>query len=191
LRTLRFIFICGVALAGPALAERHPIHAVPIPTDAGIATEASTIIDAPPDRVAAIAADPAHFVELFPAQEVHVRSAQGDRVLVSVVRKEPWPVGVISWSETVARYQEDQGRTLVVDRQVQPGSSEFFRWMQANLRVRAVPGDPLRSALTYRVAIQISRWAPLWILRRSNAAAMAATLERLRQMAERSLYGQK
>jgi hypothetical protein len=172
-----------LAQHGPARAAHHPVRTSALPADTGVANLATTVIDAPPARVAQVAGDPAYFTEIFPAVEVRVLRTQGQSQLISVVRKEPWPVGMISWTEIVSRLSEKDG-TLIVDREAQPGSA-FFRHMRATLRIIPVPGDPLRSLIEYRVAIEISRWAPLWVLRRSNASAMVATVERLRQFCER------
>ena len=166
-----------------ARTERHPVHTSALSVDAGVATVATTIIDAPPAQVATIAGDPANFTEIFPAVEVRVLRSQGSDLLISVVRKEPWPVGTISWSEIVTRSLDEDGKTLVIDRETQPGSA-FFRHMRATMRIAPVPGEPGRSAVDYRVSIEISRWAPQWVLRRSNATAMVATVERLRQLCE-------
>ncbi len=171
-------------LCGPARAEQRQVFTHALSAPVGVATAATTLIDAPPATVAAIAGDPAHFTEIFPAAEVRLLHTQGETLLISVVRKEPWPVGMISWNEIVSRFVAEDGQTIVIDRESQPGSA-FFRHMRAILRVSAVPGDPGRSVVDYRVAIEITRWAPLWMLRRSNASAMVATLDRLRQLCEK------
>lgn len=182
---LRFLLLgplLPIAPVSEAAAEPRAVTTVPLPAPSGVALEARTIIDAPPARVAQVAGDPAFFPELLSALEVRVVGSEGPAQLLSVLRREPWPVGDLRWVEVLSRRREGDG-TLVVERRAHPGP--FFRRMEATWRLDPLPGDPGRTAVTYQVAIDITRWAPLWMLRRSHRSAVLTTVERLRRISER------
>ena len=62
-----------------------------------------------------------------------------------------------------------------------------FRRLQATFLV--APLGQGRCSVTYRVSMDLRRWAPLWMVRRGNSAGMLGTLSRLRHMSERPLEG--
>lgn len=170
---------------GPAWAARHPVQHTSFPAKSGVLVEVRTEIDAAAEEVAAAAGDPANFIEMFPAHEVRVLSQQGASQLVAVEMRQPWPVGVVRWNESVLRRAEDTG-TLVVERHAQRGG--YFRHMDAEWRVTPLPpvgSTPSRCQVVYRVAVELNRWAPTFMLRRGHTAGMVATVERLRQIVER------
>lgn len=178
--------VCGVLLLSPLLAgadKRPPgMTASSIPMPSGVAGEVRVVVNAPAARVAAIASDPAAFRELFPAEEARVVGQRDGAVMVAVRKREGWPVGELRWVETVARARS--GATLEVTRDVI--ESTFFKRMHAVLQVTPVPGaEGERSAVQYRVDVDINRWAPIWVLRRNHLDAMVATTDRLRRMSER------
>src|SRR5262245_16519704 len=87
--------------AGGAFAEYGALTLVTPPAPAGVVAEARMTVAAPAERVARLVADPAALVELLPATEVSVVAETGAARVVSVVRREPWPVGAVRWTEKV------------------------------------------------------------------------------------------
>src|SRR5258708_2989939 len=77
-----------------------------LPAQSGVIHEARTVIEAPAERVAALAGDPGVFVELLPAKQARVVGTRGKAVLVEVVMPAPWPVSQVRWTELVQSRME-------------------------------------------------------------------------------------
>ncbi|MSP63663.1 MAG: hypothetical protein EXR72_25625 [Myxococcales bacterium] len=171
-------------VAGLAHAERSPgVQFTSQVAATGVAVEARTVIDAPAEQVAQLAGDPAAFGELFPAEEVRVVGTKGDARRVAIAMRHPWPTGLVRWVETVSLRRDPDGRSLLVERDLESGS--YYDRMRATWRVTPLAPSPeagARCEVVYRVAITLAGWAPAWILRRGVISGMKFTVERLRAM---------
>ena len=177
---LRITLCITLACFGAAARADAPAATVTmVPVQSGVAAEARTTIEASPERVAAVAGDPSAFSELLPAAVVRLKGRDGDAQIVEVERHEPWPIGVVRWVESVRQRQEANG-TVVVERQAIDDG--YFRRLQATWWIAPLPGG--RSGVTYRVSMDLRRWAPAWMVRRGNSAGILGTLSRLRRMSE-------
>jgi hypothetical protein len=174
--------LCGVALAAPspARAQAVPLVVLEPPAPSGVIAEAQIEVTASAERVARLVADPASFIELFPAVEVKVLGREGEAQVVSVRKQAPWPVSSVSWVETVVEHRE--GDTLVVERHARPGG--YFHHLDAVWRVR--PLGQGRAEVSYRVWVELTGWAPLWAVRRGHVAGVRETMQRLAHMIDRS-----
>lgn len=182
---LPVVLLLSTLSAVPALTrEQGAFTVVAVPVSSGASAEVRGVIEAPAERIAALVADPASFIDLLPASSVHVVGKQGGTLLVEVERREPWPVGTIRWTETLqqrteaAQPAQPTQPTQIVERQALPGG--YFRRLLATWRV--TPLQPGRCAVSYKVWVDPVRWAPSWLLRRRNEQGMVATLERLQRL---------
>lgn len=188
-RALNLALFLVVALEGLTVAAPSqpgpPVTARTLPAQSGVLTEAEILLDAPPERVAALLRDPKNYLPLFPANSVQVISELPTGKVIAVEMKKPWPIGTVSWVEDVVTKAEPGGQGFVVERNAHPG---YFRHMTARWRVTAAPGAQGRSLVTYQVAMQLSRWAPELFLKRGNLNGVVDTMNRLRKLvAERGL----
>ena len=117
--------------------------------------------------------DPALFRALFPAEQADVIGRDSDGVRVSITMREPWPAGVVKWTEWVRR--KDAGAIRVVHREAEPGG--YYKTMVGTWQITPLPAG--NAAVVYRVAMDIVRWAPKWMLRRGVTKGMTGTLARL------------
>ena len=83
--------LCAVPLVSSAK-EPSPVVARSLPATTGVRTYAETVLDLPAAKVAALLAEPANFIPLFPAHSVEVISGHADRRVVSVEMRKPWPI---------------------------------------------------------------------------------------------------
>jgi ribosome-associated toxin RatA of RatAB toxin-antitoxin module len=173
---LRFAHVAPAPRVSGAALRLHRRGREP-PRD--LAAEARTIIDAPAERVAQLVGDPAAFAELLPAAEVRLLGSEGGAQLVQLERREPWPVGVVRWTEAVRRRRD--GQAYLVERQAR--GEGYFRRLEASWSI--TPVGEARCAVVYRVSMELRRWVPTWMLRRGNASGMLGTIARLRRMSER------
>lgn len=174
----------------PADAAKWPVTTVEFPAATGIILEVRTIFDAPAARVAQLAGDPASFLVIYPAEQAKVVGRRGAALLVDILFRQPWPMGLMRWTEAVTRRPGEDGEGYVIEREVLPGSA--FRHLKAHWRIRPLPpaaGSPggARCQVVYHVSMDLNRWAPKWMLRRGNESGMAGTMERLRRLSEAPL----
>ena len=178
-------FVLGLWTLGAApvpLSAKEPSSVVArsLPATAGVRTFAETVLDAPAAKVAAVLAEAANFVPLFPAHSVEVLSSHGDRRVVSVEMRKPWPIGSVKWVEEVVSLEDPQDHAFVVERTAQPG---YFRRLVSRWRVEPLAdSDHERCRVTYDVSLELTRWAPDWILRRNHLGGVKDTMERLRSL---------
>lgn len=177
-RCSRAIAAAMLLVAGGARAD--DVEAWSLPAERGVEIEAHAVLEGSPERVAAIAADPASFIEMFPAEKVEVVGASAAGKRVAVRMRQPW-VGLVSWVETVARSVRD-GAQIVERTSVQ---SDFYCWMRATWFIAPLPGDASRSKVVYRVSLDL-RHIPAWMVRRGAVAGVSATVGRLRAMVLRN-----
>ena len=175
----------GLAMAAPSQPGPSQVVARSLPAQSGVLSEAETLIDAPPEQVAALLSDPKNYLPIFPANSVQVVDQLPMGKVIAVEMKKPWPVGTVRWVEDVVTRTEPDGQTFVVERTAHPG---YFRRMTARWRVSQAPGAQGKSLVTYQVAMELSRWAPEVFLKRGNIAGIVDTMNRLRKLvAERGL----
>ena len=166
------------AVAGAAPTPRF----ASLPAAKGIHLEAQAILAAPAAQVAAVAADPSAFVELFPALSARVLGAVAGAPRVEVTMKAPWPVRRVTWVERVELSPDADGQGYVIHRVAEPG---YYRSMEVTCTVR--PRADGQSDVTYRVQMEIAGWAPQWIVRRGIIDGATRTLDNLERMARRLL----
>ncbi len=172
--------LCAVPL-GSSAKEPSPVVARSLPATTGVRTYAETVLDLPAAKVAALLAEPANFIPLFPAHSVEVISGHADRRVVSVEMRKPWPIGSVKWVEEVVSLEDPQDHAFVVERTAQPG---YFRRLVSRWRVEPLQdSDHERCRVTYDVSLELARWAPDWILRRNHLGGVKETMERLRSLA--------
>lgn len=159
-----------------------PIITRVVPSPHGVVIEATTVIDAPADRVAALAGNPESFRELLPAENVRVTGSRGQALLVEVTMRNPWPIGVVQWTETVLRHLAPDGKTLMVEREAHDG--QYYRYMHAVWRIS--PRDGNRCDVSYQIRMDPHAWVPKWSMRRGMTHGMTTTVERLRQLSQRA-----
>jgi ribosome-associated toxin RatA of RatAB toxin-antitoxin module len=159
-----------------------PITTRVVPSPHGVVIEAITVIDAPAERVAALAGNPESFRELLPAENVRVMGTRGQALLVEVTMRNPWPIGVMQWTETVLRHLAADGKTLMIEREARDG--QYYRYMHAVWRISPREGN--RCDVSYQVRMDPYAWVPKWSLRRGMTNGMTTTVERLRQLSRRA-----
>jgi len=160
--------------------ESSNVIARSLPAATGVRTFAETILDAPAAKVAAMLAEPANFIPLFPAHSVEVLSAHADRRVVSIEMRKPWPVGSVKWVEEVVSLEDPQDHSFIVERTAHPG---YFRRLVSRWRVEPLlDSEHERCRVTYDVALELTRWAPDWILRRNHLGGVKETMQRLRSL---------
>lgn len=169
----------GLAVAAPSQSGQPAVVSRSLPTDSGVLSEGETLVDAPPAEVAALLSDPKNYVPLFPASSVQVVRSLPSSKVIAVEMKKPWPIGTVRWEEDVTTQEEPGGKSYQIERTAHPG---YFRRMLARWRVTEAPGAPGRSLVTYRVAMELSRWAPELFLKRGNLNGIVDTLTRLRKL---------
>jgi hypothetical protein len=177
MRSLLALVAAALLVGSPARADE--VTAESLSADSGVLVEARTVIDAAADRVAALASDPASFIELFPAVEARVVGDRGAAKMVAVRMKDHW-LGLVSWVETVEHIS--QGATHLVEREAL--SSDFYKRIHATWRITPLPGSAARCEVIYRVNLDLQRW-PAWMVRRGTVSGVRSTVERLRTMVER------
>lgn len=166
-----------------AAKEPSKVTAQSVALPDGIHTFAETVLEAPADKVAALLSSPTYFVPLFPAHRVDVIKEEGDKVLIAIEMRKPWPIGSVKWMENVVSFEDTSNHAFIVDRDALPG---YFRRLRSRWRV-----EPLSSAtqprcrVTYDVTVQLSRWVPEWILRRNHLGGVKETMERLRDLVQK------
>lgn len=184
MKNLRLALTWAALLVAAPLPRDARAEAAPtvttLPVARGVAAEAHLVIAAPAERVAAVAGDPRSFGELLPAAVVRPLGRRGDADIVEVERHEPWPIGVVRWTESVRRRQAPGGALLIERQAIDDG---YFRRLEATFTIAPLPGG--RSDVSYRVSMDLRRWAPAWMVRRGNSAGIVGTLGRLQRMCER------
>ena len=84
------------------------------------------------------------------------------------------------WVEEVVSLEDPQDHAFVVERTAQPG---YFRRLVSRWRVEPLAdSDHERCRVTYDVSLELTRWAPDWILRRNHLGGVKDTMERLRSL---------
>lgn len=169
----------GLAGAAPSQPGQPPVVSRSLPTDSGVLSEGETVVDAPPAEVAALLSDPKNYVPIFPASSVQVVRSLPTSKVIAVEMKKPWPIGTVRWEEDVTIQEEPGSKSFQIERTAHPG---YFRRMLARWRVTEAPGAPGRSLVTYRVSMELSRWAPELFLKRGNLNGIVDTLTRLRKL---------
>ncbi len=160
--------------------ESGSVIARSLPAAVGVHTVAETVLDAPAAKVAALLAEPANFIPLFPAHSVEVLSTHADRRVVSVEMRKPWPIGSVKWVEEVVSQEDPQDHAFIVERTAQPG---YFRRLVSRWRVEPIAdADHAKCKVIYDVTLELARWAPEWILRRNHVGGIKETMERLRSL---------
>lgn len=159
-----------------------PITTRVVPSPHGVVIEATTVIDAPADRVAALAGNPESFRELLPAEKVRVTGTRGQALLVEVTMRNPGSIGVMQWTETLVRQVAPDGKTLMVEREAHDG--QYYRYMRAVWRIS--PRKDNRCDVSYQVRMDPYAWVPNWSLRQGMTSGMTTTVERLRQLSLRA-----
>ena len=159
-----------------------PITTRIVPSPHGLVIEATTVINAPADRVAALAGNPDSFLELLPAEKVRVTGTRGQALLVEVTMRNPWPIGVVQWTETLLRHMANDGKTFLVEREAKDG--KYYRYMHAAWRISPREGN--RCDVSYQVRMDPYAWVPKWSLRHGMTNGMTTTVERLRQLSQRA-----
>jgi polyketide cyclase/dehydrase/lipid transport protein len=174
----------GLLLVGhvDVRADDPPINTRVVPSPQGVVIEATTVIDAPAEQVAAVAGNPDSFLELLPAERVRITGTRGQALLVEVTMRNPWPIGVVRWTETVLRHRAPDGKTLMVEREAYDG--QYYRYMHAVWRISPREGN--RCDVSYQIRMDPHAWVPKWSLRRGMTNGMTTTVERLRQLSLRA-----
>src|SRR5438132_1313083 len=147
LHKLSPLLVLLLLLVRPAAAQ-PPITVQSLPAQRGVLTEARTVIEAPAERVAALAGDPGVFVELYPAKQARVVGMRGKAQVVEVVMPAPWPVSQVRWTETVLSRME--APTYIVDHEAVTG---YFKQLRSIWRI--TPLGAARCEVVYRVAMEI------------------------------------